>query len=45
MTWFSVQKMLHKSKEKVIDVYSKFIDSVVKKPTIFYLPVNTREIH
>ena len=33
--WFSIQKMLHKSKEKTIDVYLKLIDSLVK-PIILY---------
>ena len=28
--WFSIQKMLHKSKEKTIDVYLKLIESLVK---------------
>ena len=33
--WFSIQKMLHKSKEKTIDVYLKLIDSLAK-PVILY---------
>ena len=29
-TWFSIQKMLSKSKEKTIDTYLKLVDSLVK---------------
>ena len=34
-TWFSIQKMLSKSKEKTIGTYLKLVDSLVK-PVILY---------
>ena len=33
--WFSIQKILHKSKEKTVDTYLKLIDSLIK-PIILY---------